>query len=63
MSNKNSTEYKNGYDAGLNGPNTGNCHFSNFATKEQTKDWEAGNSAGKKARKKGKIKHHNPRKK
>lgn len=65
--NKNSKEYKNGHDAGLNGSNTTNCHFGNFATKEQTADWEAGNKAGNKAKaeakgKKGKTRKANPRK-
>ncbi len=66
--NKKSKEYLNGHDAGLNGPNTTNSHFSFFATKEQTRDWEAGNAAGKKAKanlKKGKgtARKTNPRKK
>lgn len=66
--NKNSQEYKNGFDAGKNGPNTTNCSHFNFATKDQTADWEAGNKAGKKAKaiqKKGKgsIRKANPRKK
>jgi ribosome modulation factor len=62
---KNSKEYKNGFDAGLNGPNKENCHFSNFATPEQTKDWEAGQAAGQKAKKlrSDKKPRHNPRKK
>lgn len=64
--NKNSKEFKNGYDAGLNGANTTNSHFSNFSTPDQTQDWEAGQSAGKKAKansKKGKgsIRKSNPR--
>lgn len=44
--NKESKEFKNGYDAGLNGANTTNSHFSNFSTPDQTKDWEAGQLAG-----------------
>jgi hypothetical protein len=68
MANKNSTEWKNGFDAGLNGSNTTNTHFSNFGTKEQTADWEAGKKAGEAQRaisKKGKgtIRKANPRKK
>lgn len=58
-------EYMNGYDAGLNGPTKENCHYSFFGTKEQTRDWEAGNAAGKKAKanqKKRSVKP-NPRKK
>lgn len=31
-----------GYDAGLNGPNTTNCHFRHFATPQQTEAWEDG---------------------
>lgn len=59
---KNSKEYKNGFDAGLNGSNTTNTHFSNFGTKEQTADWEAGHKAGKKEKANGKEKKANPRK-
>jgi len=58
-----SKEYRNGYDAGLNGPNEENCHFSNFATPEQTRDWEQGQAAGKKEKARGKERKHNPRKK
>jgi hypothetical protein len=66
--NNNSKEYKNGFDAGMNGANTTNCHFSNFNTPDQTKDWEAGQLAGlkKKAQEKkgkGTIRKSNPRKK
>lgn len=61
--NKESKEYKGGFDAGLNGSNTVNTHFSFFATKEQTADWEAGQSAGKKEKAKGKTRKPNPRKK
>lgn len=60
---KETTEYKNGFDAGLNGPNKINSHFSNFATKEQTDSWEAGQRAGKKQKAQGKTKKTNPRKK
>ncbi len=35
-----------GYDYGLRGANTTNCHFSLFATKELTAAWEAGKRAG-----------------
>ena len=38
--------YKAGFDSGLNGPNTTNCHFSLFATKEKTARWEAGQADG-----------------
>jgi hypothetical protein len=36
-----------GYDAAINKPNTTNCHFSCFATKELMKAWERGNKRGK----------------
>lgn len=39
-------EYRAGHDAGLNGPNTINCHFRLFSTPEKTKEWERGNKAG-----------------
>ena len=45
--------YKAGLDCGLNGPNTTNCDFRLFATKELTKAWEHGKAIGEK-RKKGK---------
>ena len=31
-----------GYDAGKNGPNETNCHFSIFRTRELTAAWERG---------------------
>ena len=34
--------YGAGYDCGLNGVNTTNCHFKYFGTKELTKEWERG---------------------
>lgn len=34
--------YTAGYDFGLNGANTRNCHFKYFATPELTKEWERG---------------------
>lgn len=45
-----SPEWQHGFDAGLNGPNKINCHFSNFATREMTMNWEAGNREGKKVK-------------
>lgn len=48
--NKQSQYYKNGFDAGLNGPNGKNTHFSNFETKERTQEWEAGKQKGKTAK-------------
>lgn len=35
--------YHAGFDAGGNGSNTDNCHFSYFATPELCKEWERGN--------------------
>jgi hypothetical protein len=66
--NKESKEYQNGYDAGLNGGNDINSHFGNFSTREQTTEWEAGNRAGLKAKAqqqkgKGVTRKSNPRKK
>ena len=61
--NKNSKEYKNGFDCGLNGSNETNSHFSNFSTREATNDWEAGQRDGKATKSKGKTKKSNPRKK
>lgn len=36
-----------GYDAGTNGPNTVNCHFSYFAAPDLTRAWERGHARGK----------------
>ena len=41
-----------GYNAGFIKPNMINCHFRFFATPEQTKEWERGNSDAKKSIKK-----------
>lgn len=38
--------YDAGYDAGLNGANTDNSHFSWFNKPENTKEWERGNKDG-----------------
>lgn len=38
--------YERGFDAGVNGPNERNCHFSIFRTPENTKAWERGKAAG-----------------
>lgn len=40
--------YKAGYDCGLNGANTTNCHFSLFATIELMKAWSDGKEDGEK---------------
>lgn len=34
--------YRAGKDCGENGPNLKNCHYTHFATPEQTKAWERG---------------------
>jgi hypothetical protein len=41
---------KMGYDAGLNGPNTTNAHFTLFSRPEFTRAWERGSKRGTKAR-------------
>ena len=38
--------YDMGYDCGLNGANTTNCHFSLFSDKRMTHSWEQGKKAG-----------------
>lgn len=35
-----------GYDAAINKPNTTNCHFSLFATKELMEAWSRGKKRG-----------------
>jgi len=42
--------YEKGYDCGLNGANTDNCHFGLFATKEMSNAWSEGNKDGIKAK-------------
>ena len=42
-----SDAYYDGYDAGLNGPNTRNCNFAIFSDRKATGDWERGVEAGK----------------
>jgi hypothetical protein len=44
--------YDAGYDAGKNGPNTTNCHFSIFSAPEKTKAWEQGKADGDRAKEK-----------
>lgn len=34
--------YRRGYNCGLNGANTENCHFSIFSSLEKMKEWERG---------------------
>jgi hypothetical protein len=43
-----SEAYLHGFDCGKNGPNTTNCHFSIFGTKEGTSQWEKGKADGEK---------------
>jgi ribosome modulation factor len=45
--------YRCGFDAGLNGPNTENCNFTIFSTKERAKEWERGKRDGEAKRKGG----------
>lgn len=42
--------YEMGYDAGKNGPNVKNCHYSLFATTEQSNEWSAGSRDGMSAK-------------
>lgn len=37
--------YEQGYDCGLNGADTTNCHFSIFSSKENSKAWVRGHKA------------------
>jgi hypothetical protein len=39
--------YDAGVDAGKNGPNTTNCHFSLFSSREMTQAWEEGKNSVK----------------
>lgn len=43
---KNTSEYKHGYDAGLNGPNEKNSHYTLFALPDTNRKWQAGYNAG-----------------
>ena len=42
--------YEKGYDAGKNGANTTNSHFSLFTSPDRTKAWEKGNKRAKEER-------------
>jgi len=42
--------YHAGYDAGMNGANTTNCHFAIFSTPEKAKEWERGKAAAERIR-------------
>ena len=46
--------YEAGFDSGLNGSNSTNCHFSYFATKEKMERWEKGSKDGEQERLYGK---------
>ena len=37
-----SEAYRRGYDCGVNGANTENCHFAIFSTHKKMKEWERG---------------------
>lgn len=39
-----------GFDAGMNGSNEENTHFSFFGTPEETKAWEAGKKRGEQSK-------------
>lgn len=38
--------YDAGYDAGTNGPNMTNCHFTHFGDARTTRAWECGKADG-----------------
>ena len=40
------TPYEARFDAGKNGANTFNSHYSWFTTKESMNEWQRGNNAG-----------------
>ncbi len=42
--------FRAGYNAGVNGPDLGNCHFYFFSTPEKTKAWEKGKALGDEAK-------------
>lgn len=48
---KGGNPYDLGFDCGKNGPNTTNCSFLIFSSKERTRAWERGKAAGERARK------------
>lgn len=45
-----SIAYLRGYDAGLNGTNSINTHYSVFKDEQSRNDWEEGNAKGKEAK-------------
>jgi len=48
MSEKKTYAYQMGLDAGRNGPNQKNCHFTIFSKREYTDAWEKGKAEGEK---------------
>lgn len=42
------TPFDAGWDSVEKGPDTENCHFAWFTTKERTKEWEKGHEEAKK---------------
>lgn len=47
--------YRLGFDCGLKGSNLTNSHFSIFATRELTDEWERGKKAGEEAKRVDKL--------
>lgn len=47
------TAYEAGYNCGVRGPNTDNCHFGFFGSPASTKEWERGKAAGDRDRENG----------
>ena len=45
-----SEAYKLGFDCGIHGPTTTNCHFSLFKDRASTDEWERGKAAGQAAK-------------
>jgi ribosome modulation factor len=41
------TPYDAGYDCGLNGATSDNCHFAYFSNRQRTRAWEQGKADGK----------------
>ncbi len=52
-------EYLAGFDAGKNGPNEKNAHFSYFRTRGSMEEWSRGNAEGIRARLRAKLKNEN----
>jgi hypothetical protein len=43
------TPYRAGFNAGMHGPTTFNCHYTWFSTAERTAEWGRGKKDGEKA--------------